>query len=347
MKNKFYLLILAVIFSMAIAGCDETNNPPGQFTNGVFVINEGAFGSSNGEVSFIKSDNSVNNNQYAAANGGLILGDVLQSMHINNGNAYLLVNNSNKVVVVDIDDLKNTTTINGFLLPRFMVSYNGKGYISEYIDFVNNGNVMIVDLSTNAIVDSVQVGKLPEQMMMVGSSLLVANSGDTTLHLVNTTTLAKTNIGDIDYPKYITKTSDGNIWVLYTGKPAWSGTQTDGGLLVLNSTATAIVKTINIGSTAFNNPSQLATDGNNLYYEYLGNVYKIDKSATVAPASPFITGPATSFYGMNYYSANNTLFVADAKNFVSSGVVKRYNASTGALIDTLNVGVAPNGFVFN
>ena len=61
-----------------------------------------------------------------------------------------------------------------------------------------------------------------------------------------------------------------------------------------NSTASSIVKNIVIGCTPTQNPSQLTTDGDNLYYEYQGNVYKIDKAATVAPASPFITAPATS-----------------------------------------------------
>lgn len=347
MKNKINLLVISVIFSIALSGCDTINTTPGEYTNGVFVINEGSFGNSNAEVSFINSNNSVSNNLYLNNNGGLILGDVFQSMHIANSNAYLVINNSNKVEVVDINNLQNKATINGLTMPRYMVSYNGKGYISEWVSFAGNGKIKVINLSSNTIIDSVNVGMQPENMLVVGSNILVANSSDTTLHLINTSNLSVTNIGDIDWPKYITKTNDGNIWVLYTGIPGWMGANTDGGLLVLNSTATSIVKTINIGSTPTQNPSQLATDGNNLYYEYQGNVFKIDKAATVAPSVPFISSPAIYLYGMNYYSANNTLFIADAKGFSTTGVVKRYNATTGSLIDTLNVGVAPNGFVFN
>lgn len=346
-KNKFYLLAIAIVFSMSIAGCDETTNPPSEYINGVFVINEGAFGSSNSELSFIKSDNSVANNLYSYNNSSAVLGDVFQSMTIANGNAYLIINNNNKVEVVDAGNLQSKTTITGVTMPRYMVTYNGKGYISEYVSYGINGNIKVVDLSSNNIVDSVQVGIQPENMLVVGDKILVANSGDTTLHLINTSTLTITNIGNVDCPKYITKTNDGNIWILYTGNGSWPGPTTDGGLLVLNSTATAIVKNINIGSTATNNPSQLTTDGDNLYYEYLGDVYKIDKTATVAPSTAFITAPATYLYGMNYYSASNVLYVADAGNFSTSGIVKRYNASTGAYIDSYTVGVAPNGFVFN
>ena len=347
MKNKFYLLAVAITFSIAFTACDDPSKDPGNYNNGIFVINEGAFGSSNGEVSFIKSDNSVVNSQYGANNNSLILGDVFQSMCIANGHAYLVINNSNKVEVVDVKNLQHTATINGFQLPKYMVTYNGKGYITEYVSFSSNGRVMVIDLSSNTIVDSIPVGNQPENLMVVGDKILVANGSDTTLHLINTTNHAVTNIGDIDYPKYITQTNDGNIWVLYTGKPGWSGTNTDGGLLVLNSTATAVVKNVVIGSTPTQNPSQLTTDGNNLYYEYQGNVYKMDKAATTAPSSAFITNPAMYLYGMNYYAPNSTLLVADAKNFVLSGVVKRYNASNGSLLDTLNVGVGPNGFVFN
>lgn len=343
MKTKFYAVIIAC--TVMLISCDQVDNTPGQYSDGVFVINEGSFGNSNGELSFINSTNSVSNNLYSSINGVTVLGDVFQSMTISNGKAYLVINNSNKIVVLNGNDLMHNDVITGFSQPRYMVTYNGKGYISEWFSFSGNGYVKVMDLGSNNIVDSVQVGIQPENMLVVGSNILVANSGDTTLHIINTNTMGITHIGDIDYPKYIAQTNDGNIWVLYTGKPAWSGTQTDGGLLVLNSTATAIVKTINIGSTATNNPSQLTTDGNYLYYEYLGNIYKIDKSATVAPPSPFIPAPATYLYGLGY--DNNLLYVGDAKNFTTSGVTKRYDISSGALIDTFAVGVAPNGFIFN
>lgn len=346
-KNKFAILIFGIIFSFGIFSCDETINNVGQYNNGVFVINEGAFGSSNGELSFIKDDNSISNQLYGASNDLAVLGDVFQSMTIANGNAYLVMNNSNKVVVVNINDLKAKAVISGLSLPRYMVTHNGKGYISEWFSFGMNGNIKVIDLATHTIIDSVQVGMQPDNLLVVDNQILVANSGDTTLHLINTTSLAKTNIGQIDYPKHIVKTNDGNIWVLYTGKPAWSGTQTDGGLLVLNSTATSIVKNINIGSTSTNNPSQLTTDGDHVYYEYLGDVYKIDKTATAAPSTAFITAPATYLYGLNYYSASDVLYIADAGNFSTSGTAKRYNATTGAYIDSYTVGVAPNGFVFN
>jgi len=348
MKNKFYLLIIAIIFSISITSCDNTTNEPSAYTNGVFVTNEGAFGSSNSELSFINSDGSVNNNIYGANNSSAILGDVFQSMTIANGNAYLVVNNSNKVVVVDIDNLQIKASITGLIQPRYIATYGGKGYVSEWHSFGNNGYLKIIDLSTNTIVDSVEVGKQADQIMVVDDNILVANSGDTTLHLVNTITLAKTNIGDVDFPRYVSKTSDGNIWILYTGKPSWeAGGPTDGGLLVLNSTATVIVKNINIGSTSVANPSQLATDGNNLYYEYQGDLHKLDKSATVAPASPFVIAPATYFYGLGYYAAGDVLYIGDAGNFSTSGTVKKLNATTGALLDTYNVGIAPNGFVLN
>jgi len=347
LNNKLYTALLILLFSFTLNSCDETINTPGQYTNGVFITNEGAFGSSNSELTFVGSDNSVYNNLFGNNNSSAILGDVFQSMHIANGNAYLVINNSSKVEVVDINNLQSKGTITAVSQPRYMVSHSGRGYISDWIAFGSNGKIWVTDLSNNNIIDSVTVGVKPEQMLVVGSNILVANSEDTTLHLINTTTLTSTNIGDIDYPKYITKTNDGNIWVLYTGKPGWAGPNTDGGLLVLNSTATTVVKNINIGSTSFQNPSQLATDGTNLYYEYQGNVYKLDKDATVAPASPFLTAPATSLYGLNYYQPSNTLYVADAKNYVSAGVVKRYNATSGALVDTMNVGICPNGFVFN
>jgi hypothetical protein len=50
---------------------------------------------------------------------------------------------------------------------------------------------------------------------------------------------------------------------------------------------------------------------------------------------------------MNYYSASDILYIADANNFITAGTVKRYNATTGAYLDSYTTGIAPNGFVFN
>jgi len=342
MKNKFCLGLSLLFLTLFFTSCEPENNT-GSYNNGIFVINEGAFGNSNAEVSFIHSDNAVNNNLYGANNNSAILGDVLQSMHIVGDNAYLVVNNSNKIEVVDIKNFQNKTTLTNFVLPRFMVSSGGTGYVTEYVNFGINGNVKVIDLSSNTVTDTIQVGIEPENMLLVGNKLLVANSGDTTVHIINTTNYTKTNIGDIDRPKYITKTNDGNIWILFTGNPSWAPSPSNGGFLVLNSDATSIIKTVSLPG----NPNQLTTDGDYLFYELNGNVYKMDKGSTMAPASSFIVNPSTYLYGLSYYSAGNVLLIGDAGTFSSSGTVERYNASTGAYIDDYNVGVAPSGFVFN
>ena len=68
---------------------------------GVFILNEGNFKSGNGSLSFFSYDSSkLYNNTFLSINQRP-LGDVPYSMNIGGSRAYIVVNNSGKIEVVD------------------------------------------------------------------------------------------------------------------------------------------------------------------------------------------------------------------------------------------------------
>lgn len=342
MKQTFLTLSTFISIVFFMNSCTDTTTTEKSFTGGAYVINEGNFGSSNATISYIKSDGTVENNIFSSQNDGLILGDALQDICIYNGKAYLVINNSNKIAVVNSTTLKVETFIT-ITSPRYMIIHNDKGYVTQWNNFSGNCQVKVLNLTTNAIEDSITVGKLPEQMIVAGNNLVVGNQGDTTIHIVDLTTNAVSNIGNVTNPRFVKKSTSGEIWILYQGAFPWPGPASSGGFIVLNSTASTIVKTIPFSSSS--NPSQLATDGVDFYYELSGSIYKINQSATTEPGSSYYTSPASSVYGLNY--ANNMLYISDAKNFAMNGMVYRYNTSTNTLVDSVQVGINPNGVVFN
>ncbi|MBC7641828.1 MAG: hypothetical protein H7174_05740, partial [Flavobacterium sp.] len=127
MKN-FKLFLITIISVLFLVSCskDELEVPvytsKGTYDSGVLVLNEGAFMSSNSSVSFISFDlNTVQNNIFSLANPSLVLGDVAQSIGFNGDLAYIVVNNSNKIRIVNRYTMANVAVITaGLNNPRYI-----------------------------------------------------------------------------------------------------------------------------------------------------------------------------------------------------------------------------------
>ena len=65
---------------------------------------------------------------------GRPLGDVPNSMIINGYLAYIVVNNSGKIEVINRNSLESVATINGLISPRNMAVVNdNKAYVIEHV----------------------------------------------------------------------------------------------------------------------------------------------------------------------------------------------------------------------
>src|SRR5690606_755393 len=102
--KKLLLLTLSVIFLISCSSDDDGNQPepgpPGAYENGILVTNEGPFVNGTGTVSFISEDFSMVNQEIYRTVNGRDLGNIVQSMGFQDDNAYIVVNNSQKIQVV-------------------------------------------------------------------------------------------------------------------------------------------------------------------------------------------------------------------------------------------------------
>src|SRR5688572_27862913 len=147
MKKNFISFAFGALFLSAglfLTGCtseDETVEKPATSENGVFVTNEGQYTKGNGAVSFIsKQTSKVDRDLFMTVNNRP-LGDIVQSMTIHNGKAYIVVNNSEKIEIADANTFKEGGVINGLVLPRYAVGLNNKLYVTEYVAFGKAGRV--------------------------------------------------------------------------------------------------------------------------------------------------------------------------------------------------------------
>ncbi len=330
------------------------------YQQGTLVLEEGQFQKGNASVSFIKSTSAVVPGIFAAVNQRN-LGDVLQSYTEIEGKGYLVVNNSDKVEVVESSTFRAIATIDkGIEQGRYMVAappQDGvllKGYVSCWGGKTTTPSVAIVSLADRRVIGQIPVGAGPEQLLVVGNQLFVANSGgtelDKTVSVINTTTdQVVTTIPVGDAPaSMIYDPVGGLVHVLCGGKPTYTNSAgtTTAELVRIDPTARKVVSRITIGGrTITGNPTNLTfhAASRTIYFLFKGAIYATKPDATTIPVDKPLVNRV--FYGLGVEPATGILYGADARDFNSRGVVRRYQP-TGTAIDTIAVGLIPNGFYF-
>lgn len=175
LKN-LYLGIIASAFLFASCSNDDNNNdaPLGAYDNGVLILNEGNFGTPNASVSFVSNDlNTFQNDIFKLVNTPMVLGDVAQSMSFSNEKAFIVVNNSNEVEVVNRYTFKSLGTITEKLQnPRYSVVLNDKLYVTNSISKA----VTVYDAKTFAYIASIPLNKTAERIVAANGKLYVTNA---------------------------------------------------------------------------------------------------------------------------------------------------------------------------
>lgn len=358
-KTKILFYLSALAFAVTITSCKKDDPEPAtgggtagaSYASGVFVTNEGPFGSGTGTISFYNRSTGVVSSDIFEAKNGFPLGNIVQSMEIYNSKAYIVVNNAGKVEIADGTSFASAGSITGFTNPRYFLGINSsKGYISEWGAGGVVGAIKVVDLSTKIITGTITTGKGAEGMVLAGSKVYVACGGgfdnDSVVTVINSNTNAAiTNVYVGANPKSIKMDANGKVWVLCSGKwdPTYTFLISPGKLVRIDTATNAVDLSLPFAST-FSQPSSLVINNAKtmLYYSYSGGVYAHSFSASVLNGTSTIN---RSFYGLGVDPTNDYIYGSDAVDFSSNGKVIRYNASA-ALVDSFAVGVIPSGFYF-
>lgn len=317
----------------------DTTSVDSTYMNGVYVINEGGFGNGNASISYIHSDGDTLINQLYNAKTELPLGDVAQSMNTYAGKGYIVVNNSAKIEVVDLTDFSSLGTINDLGSPRYIE------FISEtkaYVTDLFAGVIHIVNPSTMAKTGSIQVNGWVEEMRTLNGSIYAVGNGSGNLYKINPETdqiIDSVMVGTEPYSLEID--ANEKIWCLASG--GWMATIPN--LVRIDPTSMTVEADLPFNSTD-ESPSDLSIsgDGQTLYFLNSG-VFGMGITATAIPSSAYIASGSNYFYKMDVDPSNGDIYVSDPIDFSQNGKVYRYNSS-GSLIDTYDVSVAPGSYHF-
>lgn len=354
---KFSKLVLVALFSsvffVSCTNDDGNETPLGAYDNGVLILNQGGFFKGNASVSYLSDDFlTQQNNIFSLVNPTITLGDTAQDIGFYGDLAFIVLNVSNKIEVVNRYTMKHIATIKtGLDNPRYIAFSNDKGFVTNWGDggSASDDFIAVLNLSNYTVSSSIAVVEGPERIIASNSKLYVAHLGGygygNTISVIDGSTnavSAKVNVGDV--PNSL-KINDGFLYVICGGKPSYATTETAGSFVKINVSNNIVSSSINF--PAKTHPSNLDIVDSTVFYTVGSDIYKSTLAATTLPTTPLFSTTAQGVYGVYSFAVhNNKIYVGDAGDYSSNGKVFIYSA-TGALEKEYAVGIIPAGFYFN
>ncbi len=339
----FFTMFLSVLL---LVSCSDDEITSGKYGEGYYISNEGTFLTGNGSVSYFNTrDNTIENNIFQNVNGRP-LGDVVQSITFHNGLAYIIVNNSNKMEVVNANTFESVATVEGLSLPRqFAGITNDKGYVTQWGDGFS-GSIQIIDLNTFTITGEFATGgNGPDKMTVVGDKIYVAHNGGfdrdnivTVVDPFTDTVLEQLTLGD--NPAEIVVDRDGDLWVLCQGYFDWTTYETFNGSL-MELAADHSIKNDWALSGSGGADMSLNENGTSLTFLMGGQLNVQDVSATSLSLENVSSADWVAPYGAGYDGSNGRHLLLDAKDFTSQGELFILDAA-GVGVSSHLTGVVPS-----
>jgi YVTN family beta-propeller protein len=346
MKKSLLTILLG---TAVLAGCNPDNEigPLVPSAPGVYVLSEGQFGKGDGTVSaYGIASKTLLIDAFGSVNKSAALGDVVQDMGVVGGNrGYICVNASNKVEVVSVPDFTSVATIRNIRQPRYFASTSAtRGYVTSWRGPYTNyapGKVLVLDLTSNTVIDSITVGRCPEQLTVLNGNIYVPNSYDNTVSVIDAATNKVTSTVTVTGgPQTVVADQANNLWVLCS--QPYGSTSTPAASLVRFAPGSTAAQ-LTLPFTSSPGDLRISPDKTQLYYSYNGAEYQMSTTATTAPTTPFIR---RNFNGFAIDPRDNSIYGAVSTGYTTNGYFLHYPAGGGKLIDSVTVKVGPNGFAF-
>jgi len=333
-KNSKLIALVSLLFS--ILSCDKTPSnlplstvPNDTTVHGIFICNEGNFQWGNASLSFYNSANSSTHEDVFKSSNQRGLGDVLQSMSIVGEEAYLVVNNSQKIEVMNAKTFKSTATIKGFNSPRFILPLgSNKAYVSDLYEKA----IWIVNLQTKQITGKVVIPSWTEEMVYINNKVYVCGRTSNYVYVINSVNdqlIDSINIGYGAQNMVLDQTE--KIWVLTVGKDAIAAQ------LHCIGTSGNLVNSFSFSNGSI--PNKLICNPSKTKIYWINkDIYTMNIDANQLPAIPIISAEGKNFYAIGYNPNQKEILASDAKDYVQKSEIYRYD-TVGNLKGNFKAGI--------
>jgi hypothetical protein len=349
--RKQLQLLTGALFLLIASSCHKDVTPvTPPVTTGVYITNEGNYGSGNGEVSFYNPiSGAITNNLFYSVNN-YHLGDVVQSMYIKDSTGFIVVNNSAKVEVVKIPSLKHVLTITiPNSSPRYFLPINDS---AAYVTDLYASEIHVINYNTGRLITNITgVSTWTEHMVMINGTVVVEerNLDQSTIlytgSVVTINPLTNSIIQQYTYNGYgvdgMVKDNQNRVWF---GMDADTLHNIPASIYCLNSNM-SLNKNIVLPSGHAVSDLQINGTGNEIYYFDNNGIAAITINDTIAPLTPFVPVNGRNFYGLGVDPTNGDVYVSDALDYVQNAVIYRYDKNAN-LKQSFTAGLISGNFAF-
>ena len=377
--NRFRYLLLSLLGAIvALSSCrkeeevirsQEEQVGTGTKTGpiqGFFLLNEANMGSNKSTLDYYDyKTGKYTRNIYAERNPNVVkeLGDVGNDLQIYGSRLYAVINVSHLVEVMDVRTAKHIGKIS---IPncRYITFKDGFAYISSYAGPVKIdpnarlGYVAKVDTATLKVVAECPVGYQPDELLIQGDKLYVANSGgyrapnyDKTISIIDLKTFTEVKKVDVAINLHRLKLDNyGKIWVSsrgdYKGVPSR--------LFVFDPKTERVTKTLNVacsnmtlaGDSLFVYSSEWSslTGKNTISYTVIDTKKQevIDRNFIKDGTDKEIKIP----YGIAVNREQGEFYLTDAQDYIHPGRLHCYDLKTGRRKWSVKTGDIPAHIAF-
>lgn len=354
------LAVALIILLLPLAGCDilGSDDEP-QFADGVFVGNQGDFGTGNGSVSLY--DPASNNASVVVDE----LESIVQSIEVRDGRLYVAANTGGRVDVFDASTRQRLGSVEGLVSPRYMAFSDDRLFVTNLYGAAESfagGLVSVIDRETLLVEEEVAVGDNPEGIAVSGNRVYAANQefgAGSTLSAIDLTTLEVVETIDVDCegPRFLTADNDGDVFVFCTGRTIYDDSfnpvgETEGAIRVIDGATGAITERIAVDgrmmSEEFGQDAYFDAANDRIFAlqrsirevgeEAQFEVLVIDTRSNTVSST---IGPVEGNIGaVAFDDVEDVLYLSDVTGFTTSGTVRVFSLQ-GEQLRSSAVGVAP------